>query len=73
MAMSVSNDPPELWAIRALASLPSTQTEKLDHPRDLDEIDELVVAHARLLTERKGQYLPEIEAEIADLLRLERP
>jgi hypothetical protein len=71
--MSDSNDRPELWAFRAVASLPSQQAEKLDRPRDFDEIDELVVAHARLLTERKGQYLPGLEAEIAEMLRREGP
>jgi hypothetical protein len=46
--MCDSSDRPDPWAIGAVAALPSPQTERLERPRNFNEIDELIVAHAGL-------------------------
>ena len=52
------------WSCLAMASLPASHGDQPDLPISIDEIDELVIAHARLLAERRNDRDLDIEMEI---------
>ena len=52
------------WPLLAMAALPASQRDQTDLPTSIDEIEQLVLAHARLLTERRNDRDLDVEMEV---------
>lgn len=49
------------WTLVAMAALPASQGDKPDLPTNREDIDDLIVAHARLVAERRNERALDIE------------
>ena len=47
-----------------MAALPASPRDQTDLPTSIDEIEQLVLAHARLLTERRNDRDLDVEMEV---------